>query len=130
MAKKSKGKILTRCVSYSFWKYTNGNRNNETRILYIFTGNVKPYIWISQYSFVASLCWYVYFKVFFKKEHDFVRLIFAFKKFQEMRTKSLFLSFQNDFSASYFPISQEPFDENSSLTHYGIIVESSKCWGN
>ena len=43
-------------------------------------------------------------------------LIFSVKKFQEMGTKSLFLSFQNSFSASYFPISQEPFDQNSSLT--------------
>ena len=43
-------------------------------------------------------------------------LIFAFEKFQEMGTESLFLSFQNNFSASYFPISQETLDQNSSLT--------------
>ena len=42
--------------------------------------------------------------------------MFTFKKFQEMGTKSLFLSFQNSFSASYLPISQEPLDQNSSLT--------------
>ena len=55
-------------------------------------------------------------KYFFLKRHDFARSIFAFKKFQEMVTKSLFLIFQNSFSASYFPISQEPLDQNSSLT--------------
>ena len=39
----------------------------------------------SEYPVVASLCWYVYFKVFFfKKKHDIALLIFAFKKFQEM----------------------------------------------
>ena len=43
-------------------------------------------------------------------------LIFAFEKFQEMGTESLFLSFQNNFSVSYFPISQETLDQNSSLT--------------
>ena len=31
-------------------------------------------------------------KFFFKKKHDFVRLIFFFKTFQEMGTKSLFSS--------------------------------------
>ena len=51
-----------------------------------------------------------------KKNHAFARLIFSFKNFQEMGTKSIFLSFQNSFSASYFPISQEPLDQNSSLT--------------
>ena len=40
-------------------------------------------------------------------KHDFARLIFFLKKFQEMRTKSLFLRFQNSFSAGYFPISPE-----------------------
>ena len=53
---------------------------------------------------------------FFKKKHNFARLIFSFKKFQEMGTKPLFLSFQKSFSASYFLISQEPLDRNSSLT--------------
>ena len=53
---------------------------------------------------------------FFKTRHDFLGLIFAFQKFQEMWTKSLFLSFQISFSASYFPISQESLDQNSSLT--------------
>ena len=72
----------------------------------------------SPHPFVASLCWYVYFKVFFKKRHDFARLIFAFKKFQEMATKSLFLGFRNSFSASYFPISQEPLDQNNPLTPF------------
>ena len=37
-------------------------------------------------------------------------------KFQEMGTKSLFLSFENSLSASYFPISQEQLDQTSSLT--------------
>ena len=41
------------------------------------------------------------------KNHDFARLIFSFKKFQEMGTKWLFASFQNSFSAGYFPISPE-----------------------
>ena len=48
------------------------------------------------------------------KKHDFARLIFSFKKFQKMERKSLFLSFKNSFSASYFAISQEPLDPNSS----------------
>ena len=65
----------------------------------------------SQYPFVESLSWYVYFKVFFKKKQlDFTRLIFSVKKFQEMGTKSLFLCLQNSFSDSYFQISQEQFD--------------------
>ena len=48
---------------------------------------------------------------FQKKKNYFARLIFPLNKFQEMGTKSL--SFQNSFSASYFPISQEPLDQNS-----------------
>ena len=55
-------------------------------------------------------------KGFFFKKHDFARLIFSFRKFQVMGTKSQILSFQNSFSASYFPISQESLDHNSSLT--------------
>ena len=58
----------------------------------------------------------MYFKVFLKTIHDFARLIFAFNKFQEVGTKSLFLSFQISLSASYFPISQAPLDQNSSMT--------------
>ena len=45
-------------------------------------------------------------KDFFLKKHDFARLIFSVKKFQEMGTKSLFLTLEKSFSASYFPISQ------------------------
>ena len=33
-----------------------------------------------------------------------------------MGTKSLILSFQNSFSASYFPLAQESLDQNNSLT--------------
>ena len=56
-------------------------------------------------------------KLFFSsKKHDFPRLVFSVKKFQEMGAKSLFLRFQNSFSASYFPVSQEPLNQNSSLT--------------
>ena len=47
-----------------------------------------------------------------KKKHDFVSLIF----FQEVGIRSLFLCFQKCFSVSYFPISLEPFDRNSSWT--------------
>ena len=49
-----------------------------------------------------------------KKKHGFVRLIFSLKKFQEIMTKSLFLNFQNCFSAEYFPMPQEPIDQDSS----------------
>ena len=50
------------------------------------------------------------------KKPDFKRLIFSSKKFQEIGTKSLFLTFENSFSATYFPISREPLDQpNSSL---------------
>ena len=71
----------------------------------------------SQYPFVAFLCLYVYFIVFFfKKKHNFARLIVSFKEFQELGTKSQLLSFQNNFTASYIPISHEPLDQNNSLT--------------
>ena len=64
-------------------------------------------------SITGSLDMYI---LKFEKGHDFARSIFSFKKFQEVLTKSLFLSFQNSFPASYFLISQEPRDQNSSLT--------------
>ena len=67
-----------------------------------------------RYSGITGSLGYVHFKVFLKK-HDFTRLIFSFKKFEVMGTKALFLSFQNSFSVSYFPISQEPLNQNSSL---------------
>ena len=69
----------------------------------------------SQYPFVAfHLFIDMYILIFFFFFNDFARLIFSFKKFQEMGTKSPFLSFQNSFSASYFPISDKPLDQNSS----------------
>ena len=40
-----------------------------------------------------------------------------------MGTKSLFLSFQNSFSAGYFPMSPESLDQNSSNS-IGIIIET------
>ena len=43
-------------------------------------------------------------------------MILQVMKFEEMGAKSLFLSFQNSFSVNYFPMSQEPLDQNSSLT--------------
>ena len=70
-----------------------------------------------------------------KEKHDFVRLIFSLKKFQEIMTKSLFLNFQNSFLAEYFPMPQEPIGQESSLihpsppsssSHYGKIIESPK----
>ena len=41
---KPKGKILKRCVSYSFRKYTHNNADNDIKILYVFIENAKPYI--------------------------------------------------------------------------------------
>ena len=79
----------------------------------------------SQYSFVASLCWYVCFKVFFKK-YDFASLIFTVLEFQEMGTKPLLLSFQ-------LVIFQYPKKHLTKIVHwpdYGIVIESSKCWEN
>ena len=72
----------------------------------------------SQYPLVIScisllICM---FSIFFKKKKHFATLIFSVMKFQEMATKSLFLNFENSFSASYFPISQEQLVQNSSLT--------------
>ena len=58
----------------------------------------------------------IYTLKFFSEKDMIARLNAAFKKLQEMGTKSLFLSFQNSFSFSYFPISQEPLHQNSSLT--------------
>ena len=96
---------------------TQWHKNSLSYIYLLGMSNdiVKFIFKVSQYPFIASLCSYVYFN-FFKTKHDFARLIFSVYKFQEMGTKSLFLSFQNSFSASYFPISQEQLDQNSSLT--------------
>ena len=41
---------------------------------------------------------------------------FEVLKKHNVATKSLFLNFQKSFSASYFPISQKPLDQDSSLT--------------
>ena len=54
----------------------------------------------------------------------FERLIFSFKKFQEIGAKFLFQSFRNSFSTSYLPIYQEGLDQNRSLT---LIIENFKC---
>ena len=48
---------------------------------------------------------------FFLKKYVFASL----RNFNKWGQKSLFLSFQNSFSANYFPISQEPVDQTSSL---------------
>ena len=70
------------------------------------------------FKFIFKTLLICIFQSFFKKtkKHDFASLIFIVKKFQEMGTKSLFLSFQNSFSACYFPISQETLDQDNSLT--------------
>ena len=69
-------------------------------------------------------------KLFFKKKHDFARLIFAFKKIQEMGIKSLFLSFQKSFSVVIFQYLKSHLTKIVHWPHYGIIIESSICWEN
>ena len=92
---------------------------NDIKVIYIFISNVKPYIQNSYLKLYNTHLFHLFvdmniLKIYLKK-HDFARLMFSIKKFQEMETKFLFLSFQNSFSASYFPICQEQFDQNSSL---------------
>ena len=81
----------------------------------------------AQYPFVASLCWYVYFN-FFKKKHDCAR--FSFKKFQEMDTKSLFLSSNIAFQLVSFQYLKNHLTKIVHWPHYVTIIESSKCWEN
>ena len=61
----------------------------------------------------------------FQKKHDLARLIFSFKKFHEMGTKSVLLSFQNSFSASFFQ-NQEPLDQNNSLAPLWDNIQNPK----
>ena len=46
------------------------------------------------------------------------------------RYKISFFEFSELFFTSYFQIYQEPLDRIVHGPHYGIIVESSKCWEN
>ena len=61
----------------------------------------------------------------FKKKLDYARLIFSLKKFQEMGTKSLFLTFQNSFSASYFQYLKNHLTKIIHWTDYRMIIERS-----
>ena len=109
------------CQLISLKIYPQQQKQRHKNSLYIYwecqTIYSNSYLKTSQNPFVTFLCWYLYSKVVFLFEkHDFSRLIFFVKKFQEMGTKALFGSFPNGFSASYFPVSQEPLDQISSLT--------------
>ena len=64
---------------------------------------------ILQYPVVASLCWYVYFKVFLKRTW-FCKVNFWLWEISRNGDRIY------SFSASYFPISQKSLDQNSSLT--------------
>ena len=129
------------------WQYVSVNLSDNiptatekmtqkfSRYLLVMSNHIFRFIFkTSKYPFVASLCWYVYFKVvFIFLKYDFARLIFSVKKFQEMGTNSPFLSFQNSFSASYFIIFQHLKSHLTKIvhwTHYWIIIESSKFWEN
>ena len=74
---------------------------------------------ILQYPVVASLCWYVYFKVILKTTW-----------FCNVNSCLWEISRNGDriysFSASYFPISQKTLPKIVHWPHYGIIIESSK----
>lgn len=102
-----------RCVSWSFWKCTDINRNNMARILYIFTGDVKPYstskspsvkefqnkpICLSSTTGSLDICiskW---------KNLDFVRLIFkiCLKYFEKWQQDLYFWVFKITFQLAIF----------------------------
>ena len=70
----------------------------------------------------------MYISIFFKKKHDCAR--FSFKKFQEMDTKSLFLSSNIAFQLVIFQYLKNHLTKIVHWPHYGTIIESSKCWEN
>ena len=41
---KTKGKIPDKMCQLIFWKYSHNNANSDMKILYVFIGNVKPYV--------------------------------------------------------------------------------------
>ena len=84
-----------------------------------------------QYPFVASLCWYVYFEVFFKKKkHDFARIIFSVKKFQEWGQNVYFWVCKIAFQLVIFQYLKNNLTKIVHWPHYGIIIESCKCGEN
>ena len=64
-------------------------------------------------------------KFLFKKGHDFARLIFVFNKFQEMGTKSIFLSFKITFQLVIFQYLKHYLTKIVHWPHCEIIIESS-----
>ena len=52
---KTKGKTPDKICQLIYLKYTHTNRNNNTKILYIFTGNVKPYIKFHIWNFTIPM---------------------------------------------------------------------------
>ena len=82
---------------------------------------------LSQYPVLSSICWYVYFKVIFKKTW-FCKVNFRLWKISRNGDRISISKFPKQlyFSASYFPISHETLDQNIYWPYYGIIIESSK----
>ena len=42
--RKTRGKNPEKMCQLIFWKYSHNNANNDMKILYMFIGNVKPYV--------------------------------------------------------------------------------------
>ena len=72
----------------------------------------------------------MYILKFLLKNHDFSRLIFSFQKFQEMGTKSIFLSSKIAFQLVNFQYLKNHLTKIVHRPRYGIIFERSKCWEN
>ena len=78
-------------------------------------------------SFVALVSLVLYMSVLFFLflKSWFYKVDFLLLEISRNEDKMSISEFPNNFLASYFPIYKEPLDQNSSLTHYGIILESS-----
>ena len=132
--KKIKGKNPDKMCQFIFLKiYPQQQKQRLKNSLYIYwerqTIHSNPYLKLHN-NHLLHLFVDMSILSFFKKKHDFARLILSVKKFQGIGTKSLVLSFQNSFSASFSQYLKNNLTKIVHWPHYGVIIESSKCWEN
>ena len=104
--RKIKGKNPDKMCQFIFLKiYPQQQKKRLKNYLYIYlecqTIHSNPYLKLHNTHLLHLFVDMYILKFFFFRKHDFARLILSVKKFQGIGTKSLVLSFQNSFSASF-----------------------------
>ena len=105
---------------FSFWKPSKANHYNDWKVVYTAKQNCHDLLVLESSRCCLKIAIFLHF-VFQQLVYCYIIPGSSKGKYSPLRNfqkwgQNLYLNFQNSFSASYFPISQEPFYQNISLT--------------